>query len=758
MSGEKLYVIKRDGRKVLFDVTKIIAAVEKAMNETETGIDADLAFEIGDKIQKLGKTLNVEEIQDLVENMLMDSERKDAAKKYILYRDKRTQQREMKSTFVKNAFERISGKGVVNANANVDEFTFGGRKQEASSALQKEIALKYNMSPDLAKAHIDGLIYHHDMDSWNVGMHNCLFLNFTRLFKNGFKTRNGDVRPPNGLSTATQQYVVCQQLQSQVQFGGVASAHIDFDLAPFVAKSFVRHFKNGLRYFGVPAKIRFSNAIKHLFHQEQYTLKDEDICLANIDKLKRHYKRVAEYAMDMLEREGRQSCEALFHNLNTLESRAGSQVPFTSQNHGRDTSPEGRLINRWLLEASIAGIGRHHKTSIFPISIFVLKDGVNLKPGDPNYDLKRLAIESMSKRIYPNFANGDWSQAHEDPDDPDTWMATMGCRTLIGQDVNGLGNKRVGRGNNVPCTIILPKLGIEYGICLGKREKPDLDGFWKAFEDALRLVEKAHLERYEILAGQSPKSAPFMYENGTIEDADKCITNVREALKHNTFAIGYIGIAEMCQALFGDNHVWNKKAYDFALQVVRRINEFCKEATVRNNLNFGCYAAPAESLCHTALKKLRDQYGVIENVTSREYLTNSHHTPVWEKVDIYTKLDVEAPFCKYATAGCITYVECESTFMKNLDAVEDVIDYAMSLDIPYLAFNFPIDTCEDCGYQSDFDGVCPECGSENIVSLRRVTGYLTSDYRRFNNGKQAEVRDRVKHSSYTQFGAKHHNE
>lgn len=326
---------------------------------------------------------------------------------------------------------------------------------------------------------------------------------------------------------------------------------------------------------------------------------------------------------------------------------------------------------------------------------------------------------------------------------------------MIGYDRHGLGYIRQGRGNNVPNTIILPKLGIEYGICLGKRTEPDLDGFWKAFEDTLKLTEKGLLERFAIMAKQSPKAAPFMYTNHTIQDSRNCTNNVYNALKHNTLAIGYIGIAEMCQALFGENHVHNPKVHEFALSVVKRISDFAKEASDRNDLNFSCYASPAENLAHTALKALRKQYGIIPDVTSHEYLTNSHHVPVWEKVSIMDKLKCEAPFCKYPTGGCITYVELDSTFVKNTKAVEDIIDYAFKeLDIPYLAFNFPIDTCLDCGYQGEFNDHCPECGSKNIEQLRRVTGYLTTDYHNFNDGKQAEVLERVKHCKYED----HHTE
>ena len=384
-----------------------------------------------------------------------------------------------------------------------------------------------------------------------------------------------------------------------------------------------------------------------------------------------------------------------------------------------------------------------------------MKKGVNAAPGDPNYDLKQLAIKSMSKRIYPNWVNCDFSEAHEDLNNPDTYFGTMGCRTMLGRDVNGFGYQRVGRGNNIPITIILPKIGIEYGICTGKRTTADLEGFWAKLDEILALTEKAFLERWDILRSQSPKSATFMYDNGTIVDADKCTDTVEPALCHNTFAFGYIGIAEMCEALFGTNHAKDAYAHAFALKVVAHINQYAKEFTARNNLNGACYATPAESLCYTAMNKLKAQYGIIKNVTDREWLTNSHHVPVWEKVSIYDKLRIEAPFCRYPTAGCITYIECESTFMNNTKAIEDIIDYAANLDIPYLAFNFPIDTCLDCGYQGEFDAACPECGGENILQLRRVTGYLTQDYRNFNHGKQEEVKARVKHSAYTSFGDTH---
>ena len=733
---------KRDGRFAEFDKHKIKIAVLKAFIDVdgeETSYAKDKAREIANYIESLNKDMSVEEVQDIVENKLMSSNRKDVARSYIIYRNDRNRVREQNSNVIKKVMKRVNASDVENANANVDERSFSGREKEASADIGKTIALEYGgLSREVANAHIEMLNYQHDLEKAIYGEHNCLNLDFGEIFTYGFKTRNGDVRPPASFSTSCQLVAVAFQCQSQVQFGGVGSIHLDYDLAPFVKMSFAKHFKDGLKWLSeaseeyinsLPKKIEINN------------------------KEAQSFPKAYKYAMEMLESEGRQAAQGLYHNLNTLESRQGSQVPFTSINLGRDTSPEGRLVTKWIMEASIDGIGEHHLTSIFPISIFQYKNGVNAKPGEPNYDLKQLALKSMSKRIYPNWVNGNWSQFHEDESNPDTFGSTMGCRTLVGYDRHGLGYIRQGRGNNVPNTIILPKLGIEYGICLGKRDKADLDGFWNAFEDALRICEKGLLERYEIIKSQSPKAAPFMYQNNTIKGARECKDTVENAVKHNTLAMGYIGIAEMCQALFGKNHAQDNEAHAFALSVVKRINEYALEASERNNLNFSCYATPSEGLCRTALMALRKQYGVIENVTSREYLTNSHHVPVWEKVSIYDKLRIEAPFCKYPTGGCITYLELTSTFIKNIKAVEDIIDYAFNvLDIPYLAFNFPIDSCLDCGYQDEFNNCCPECESQNIQQLRRVTGYLTTDYRNFNDGKQAEVKERVKHSVYTDFG------
>lgn len=734
---------KRDGRVEPFDASKIVSAITKAM--TQTGeIDRDAALRIASDIanSNYSGTVDVEQIQDMVEDGLMESHCKQSAKAYIKYRENRNQERQRNNELNRRIEDILLCNNIQNQNANVDEHSFGGRKFESANVLHKNIALNVFVRPEVAQAHKESRIYLHDLSEYDIGSHNCLFVDLQRLLNNGFSTRNGDVRSANSFSTACQLIAVIFQIQSQVQYGGVASCHLDYDLTPFVKKSFYKHYADGCKYVGNLADEEIDNVVSYA---KRNMLSVSDCYFKQDDG-------VYQYAMDMLEREGKQAAQSLYHNLNTLESRAGSQIPFTSINFGTDTSFEGRLVSRWLMEASISGIGKYYLTPIFPISIFKYKKGVNAKEGDPNYDIKQLAIKSLSKRIYPNIVNCNFSQNIEDPNNPDTEMATMGCRTMMGYDRNGLGYSKVGRGNVCPTTINLPKIGIKHGICLGERKAADLDGFWAELDEVLYLTELSLIDRFYHVCKQSVASAKFMYQNGTVADFEKAaFKGIYESMKHGTLAVGYIGIAEMCQALFGKDHSQDDEVWNFALSVVKHIYEFCKEASDRHNLNFSCYATPAENLCRTYASALQKEFGTIKNVTDREYITNSHHIPVWQKVSIYRKLELEAPFCKYPTGGCITYVELESSIMQNQKAVEDIIDYAMSLDIPYLAFNFPIDSCLKCGYQGEIDYNCPKCGNTEIQRLRRVTGYLTTDYRNFNAGKIKECLDRVKHSNYTDF-------
>lgn len=749
---------KRDGRCERFHSQKIVNAICSAMENTPKGIDVDLANRIAEEIsrsnnlEKRDSYMTVEDIQNLVENKLMASRRKDVAKEYITYRAERTRIRNLNKELYRETKNILDCVNITNDNANIDQYSFSGRENRVGSELHKRYALDNLISKDVRQAFEDGYIYIHDLDKYAIGMHNCLFADVDKLLSEGFSTRNGDVRPANSIATAFQLLAVIFQIQSQVQYGGVASSHIDYDLAPYVKKSFAKHLKNGFLYVESFYDIEWQDTNGASMNEMLNEVRLKGIeCPASLI-IKKNSPKVWNYAYNMLQLEGKQGAQSLYHNLNTLESRAGAQVPFTSINFGRDTSREGQLVSEWLLKASLDGIGKHKKTSIFPISIFQHKKGVNDVEGTPNYYLKQLAIKSMCKRIYPNWINCDYSQHLEDPDDIDTIKASMGCRTQIGGDKHGLGYRQVGRGNIAPTTIILPKLGIEYGICDNKRQEADINGFFDALDKTIDITVKSLVDRFRYVSGQSPKAAPFMYQNGTIAKAELCKDNVREALKHGTLAVGFIGVAEMCQALFGKTHSQDKKVHEFALKVVEYIHHRCQAESEKYNLNFSCYATPAENLCWTAMSKLKNEYGKIPKVTDRDYLTNSTHVPVWEEVSISEKLEAESPFTKYTTGGCITYIECDTHLSDNPKGVEELINYAMDLDIPYLAINFPIDTCLKCGFQGDIESSCPKCKGSDIERLARVTGYLTTDKANFNKGKQSEVDDRVKHGLYVDFG------
>ena len=454
-----------------------------------------------------------------------------------------------------------------------------------------------------------------------------------------------------------------------------------------------------------------------------------------------------QYAMDMTIKECQQAVEGMYHNLNTLQSRSGNQLPFTSINYGTCTLPEGRMVTKALLEGCIKGVGKFHKTSIFPCGIFQCMKGVNRKPGDPNYDLYRLALESTSKRLYPNYANVDWSgNAGYDPDDPRTYFSTMGCRTANGWDINGFGQLKDGRGNIAPATIILPTLAM-----MAKEEAEEngtdiIDCFMLLLDKKLHEAKDQLIERFEYICSQPMESAKFMYENNTMAGYVP-EEGIRSALKHGTLAVGQLGLAETLEILIGENQT-TEKGMELAKQIEQMFKDRCKLFKETYKLNFGVYFTPAENLAYTALKNFRKTYGKIPKVSDRDYFTNSIHVPVWEQISPFDKIDIESQLTGYSSAGCITYVELDGGMSNNLDALETLVNYAMDKDIPYFAINIPNDTCNDCGFTGEFNDVCPVCGSHNINHLRRVTGYLTGDYKTaFNWGKQKETEDRFRHSS-----------
>ena len=736
-------VQKRDGRKVQFDKEKIKIAVLKAFIDVdgeETTYAKEKAKDIANYIESLNKSMSVEEIQDRVEEKLMASNRKDVARKYIIYRNNRTAIREKNTQLMKAISEKLNANNVQNQNANVDEKSFGGRVGEASDTVLKKYALDNCMSEMARNNHLNNEIYIHDLNSYAVGMHNCLSVPFDKLLSEGFNTRQTDVRPAQSVSTAFQLVAVIFQLQSLQQFGGVSATHLDWTMVPYVRKSFYKHFRDGLKYI---------EKYDYVTHEpmEGYSIDN--------DGFKQH-REAYFYAMDKTEKEVYQAVEGLYHNLNTLQSRSGNQLPFTSINYGTCTEPEGRMVTKALLEVSINGIGKLHKTSIFPCGIFQCMKGVNRKPGDPNYDLFRLALKSTAQRLYPNYANVDWSgNEGYDKNDPKTFFSTMGCRTANGWDINGFGQLKDGRGNICPVTIIMPTLAMEakekieiYSkISNSEESEYDLiDEFINLLDTKIHEAKDMLLERFEWICSQSPDSAKFMYENGVMEGYDG--QDIRSALKHGTLAIGQLGLAETLQILIGCDHTTDK-GMELAKQIEQLFKDRCSEFKEQYRLNFGVYYTPAENLCFTAMKKFQEKYGVIPDVSDKKFFTNSIHAPVWIKMTPTEKIDIESQLTGYSSAGCITYVELEGSVKNNLDALETIVNYAMDKDIPYFAINVPNDMCTNCGYCDDINNECPMCGCNEIRRLRRVTGYLTGDYKSaFNSGKQQEVEMRVKHQKF----------
>lgn len=748
-------VIKRDGRIVDFDKKKIYNAILKANKELDTKHQlsekeiVEVIAVIKNKIIKNEAKgdghITVEEIQDIVENTLMDNNFNAIAKEYIIYRKDRERIRVAKTGLMKEIAEKIQAVNVQNQNANVDEHSFGGRMGEANSAVMKNYALNYCMSEMAKNNHLNNEIYIHDLDSYAVGMHNCLSIPFDKLLKEGFNTRQTDVRPANSINTAFQLIAVIFQLQSLQEFGGVSATHLDWTMVPYVRKSFSKHFKDGIKY---------------LLRDEEYAQNvPNELSFNDKEANDKHNEEVYRYAIDMVEREIKQAVEGMYHNLNTLQSRSGNQLPFTSINYGTCTLPEGRMVTKALLEVSIEGIGKMHRTSIFPCGIFQCMKGVNRKKGDPNYDLFQLALRSTAQRLYPNYVNVDWSvNEGYDRNDPTTYVSTMGCRTYNGADINALPGvnpqRKDGRGNICPVTIIMPTLAMEAITRVKNKESQNNDciakdeyvaEFMKILDTKIHEAKDMLLERFEWICSQSPKSAQFMYENKLMEGYVP-EEGIRSALKHGTLALGQLGLAETLQLLIGENQT-TSDGMSLAKRIESLFKQRCAEFKKEYSLNFGVYYTPAENLCHTAMTKFKNKYGEIPNVSDRTFFTNSIHVPVWEEVSVMDKINIESQLTGYSSAGCITYVELESGIKNNLEALEEIVNYAMDKDIPYFAINVPNDTCLDCGYCDEFNDECPVCHSKHIQQLRRVTGYLTGNYTTaFNKGKQDEVKSRFKHS------------
>lgn len=729
-----MQILKRDGLTVNFDKTKIVNAIKLASDRTDIGFDSELANKIADSIAKTDKTkMDISEIETLVENKLMASSRKDVAREYITFRQRRTEERLKRTELYKIGQDIIdaSNMDLIRENANLNGASFSGKMSKFGSEYSKWYANNFILPKEIAKAVKDNYIYIHDFDQYALGTTNCLFVPMGELLKNGFSTGNGSVRPPNSIMTAMALVAIIFQSQQNSQFGGVGASMLDYDLEPFVKKSFIKHYKKGMTVFNYGRVIDDSE----IFIGMKTTTADFD-----------EY----DFALKETKKECLQASESLIHNLNTMSSRAGGQIPFTSINYGTCASPEGRMVIESLLKATISGLG-HGETPIFPIQIFKCKTGINQSEGDVNYDLFKLAIECTSKRLYPNFVNLDapYNSKYYVEGNPNTECATMGCRTRVIADRFGH-NHLSGKGNLSFNTINLVKLGIEHGVSLGKQM--DIEGFYKSLNRCLDVSLDGLVHRFNIQSKQPAKASDFMMREGAWEDGDKLNpdASVGELLKHGTISIGFLGLAECMKALVGKHHAEDSESYALATDIVQFMRDYCDVKSERLNLNVSLFATPAEGLSGKFTKRDKETFGEIEGVTDREYYTNSHHVPVYYPIGSAMKIKFEAPFHEMCNAGTIGYIELDGAARNNVEALESIVKYALSQNMTYFSINHPIDRCGNCNYEGIIGSVCPSCGiaecDTHISRLRRVTGYLTGDFQtRFNSAKQAEVNDRIKH-------------
>lgn len=750
-------VVKRDGKIVDFDPEKITEAIAKSGLATEE-FKYDRAKQISEKVLRRAeetikqRTPSVEQIQDIVEEVLMESAFKKTAKEYITYRQERNRIREAKSNLM-SIYKTIAiadaseDSDVKRGNANVDGNSAMGKMLQFGAEGSKIFAKTILMKPEYAKAHDNGDIHVHDLDFYATGTLTCCQTDPTVLFENGgFNTGHGHLRTPNSIGSYGALAAIILQANQNEQHGGQSIPNFDYAMAPGVDKSFRK------------ALIRSINQYNR-FTDKQITVKIPDDLAYGDEKALKKLKLpegIIENANEEVERQTFQAMEGFIHNLNTMHSRAGAQVPFTSINFGTDTTPSGRLVSKCLLEATEDGLG-HGETPIFPISIFKVKEGVNYNPEDPNYDLFKKSMEVSAKRLFPNFVfiDAPFNLKDYKPGDYRTEIATMGCRTRVFGSIfpesNGIAT---GRGNLSFTTINLVRIGIKHGICLGERKEADWSGFYKDLDEKMDLVAGELLERYEFQANQHVRNFPFLMGEGNWFGSDKLGWNdtLRDVIKHGTLSIGFIGLAECLVAMTGRHHGESEESRELGLDIITHMRERCDAYSKKYHLNFTLLATPAEGLAGRFTKIDRKEYGKIKGVTDRDYYTNSFHVPVYYPIGAFEKIEIEAPYHALCNAGHITYIELDGDPSDNIEAFEAVIRKMKECGIGYGSVNHPVDRDPVCGYSGIIEGDrCPSCGrleSQGDVPferLRRITGYLVGSLERWNDGKKAEERDRVKH-------------
>ncbi len=760
---DNLIVIKRNGKKVEFDEKKIALAIKKGFDSVEVDVDEDdkerkyttkdvqkvfqAVLKRVEKIATEKDKIQIEEIQDLIEEELSSKGYEDVYKSFSEYRDRRNDSRQaffddkkthkflksLENLGLKSANEEDSKR----ENANIDGNSPMGTMLQYGATVSKEFAKAYLMKKEFATLHDEGAIHIHDMDFLAMGTTTCCQIDLARLFKNGFDTGHGYVRPPQDISTYASLAAIIVQANQNDQHGGQSIPAIDYYMAPGVLKTFKRQLKQTIYDFldleGFLELINVDRIVREIDKVESI-----DFDIATLTDYQKGSTRVQEIfmksyekAMQKTDRATQQAMEAFVHNLNTMHSRAGAQVPFSSVNFGTDSSPEGRMVIKNFLLATDAGLG-NGETPIFPVSIFKVKEGINYNPEDPNYDLFKLACKVSAKRLFPNFAfidapfNLDFYKAG----DPNSEIAYMGCRTRVVADVTAPDNQIVtGRGNLSFTTVNLPRLGIKYGIALGEREKPDMEGFYNELGEVMDSVRDQLLERFEVQCNKRCYNFPFLLGQGVWTNGEKLkpTDRLRKVWKHGTLSTGFIGLAECLKALIGKHHGEDEDAQKLGLEIIGFMRNRCNENCKKYNLNFTCIATPAEGLSGRFTSIDRAIYGKIKGVTDREYYTNSFHVPVYFKTSIHDKLYKEAPYHDLTNGGHISYIEIDGDVAANVDAFESVIRTMKEAGIGYGAVNHPVDRDPVCGYVGVINDVCPRCGRKEFegVPMEKITSIST---------------------------------
>ncbi len=763
---------KRDGRLVPFDRQKIENAILSAFRASGSAKGAETAQALTDavmtaleKSENVSSTPSVEEVQDTVERVLIERDYARTAKTYILYRAERSRVREMNTRLMK-IFEDIASKDALESdlkreNANIDGDTAMGSMLKFGSEGAKQFYDLYVLNPRFAQAHREGDIHIHDLDFYTLTT-TCCQIELSTLFKDGFSTGKGYLREPMDITSYAALACIAIQANQNDQHGGQSIVDFDYGMAPGVKKTFIKRYRmNMARALELLCGIEDAEAVarelveKVIDSQLPPTLQEqvenraamrallcEKVDAAMADRILDFAQK---HAWSETDKATYQAMEALIHNLNTMNSRAGAQVPFSSINYGMDTSPEGRMVMRNLLHATEAGLGKG-ETPIFPIQIFRVKSGINFNAGEPNYDLYRLAIRTSAKRLFPNFSFVDapFNLQYYKPGHPETEIAYMGCRTRVMGNVNDRDREVAPRRGNLSFSSInLPRIAIQ--------ANGDLDWFYAELERRMALVAEQLDERLAIISKKKVKNFPFLMGEGVWIDSEKLSWNdtVEEVLKHGTLSIGFIGLAEALVALRGKHHGEDPESQKLGLEIITHMREFVDNLSKERKLNYTLLATPAEGLSGRFIRLDRERFGTIKGVTDREYYTNSFHVPVYYGCTAYHKLSTEAPYHALTNAGHISYVEMDGDPLKNLDAFEKIVRVMHDVGIGYGSINHPVDRDPVCGFNGIIDDECPCChrkeGDRPFERIRRITGYLVGTLDRFNNAKRAEERDRVKH-------------